>query len=82
MYIDVHERLSYEGIDCVIRISCLPTVLHPNSKKKKACLSLSKALKMKLHLEIMAANRCKFNLALDVLLKWKTILSPTPAHLL
>lgn len=26
MIIDVHERLSYEGIDCAIRISSLPTV--------------------------------------------------------
>lgn len=26
MIIDVHERLSYKGIDCVIRISSLPTV--------------------------------------------------------
>lgn len=34
MIIDVHERLSYKGIDCAIRISSLPNcVLHLNSKK-------------------------------------------------
>lgn len=42
MYVDVHERLSYEGIDCVIGISSLPTVsftlINLKNNKKKACL--------------------------------------------